>query len=88
MGKEPFYQVTRKIPLFGHGEKSVFLIERFMRLEPSEAMAIRWHMGGLTTLFVAVVFQFPGLSNATLLLLNCTSQILLQPFWLKPEIRI
>ena len=31
---------------FGHGEKSVFLIERFMRLKPSEAMAIRWHMGG------------------------------------------
>ena len=25
---------------------SVFLIERFMRLKTSEAMAIRWHMGG------------------------------------------
>jgi hypothetical protein len=43
--KQPFYQVNEKFP-FGHGEKSVFLIERFMRLEPSEAMAIRWHMGG------------------------------------------
>ena len=31
---------------FGHGEKSVFLIERFLRLKPAEAMAIRWHMGG------------------------------------------
>ena len=31
---------------YGHGEKSVFLIERFMRLKTSEAMAIRWHMGG------------------------------------------
>ena len=31
---------------YGHGEKSVFLIERFMRLKPAEAMAIRWHMGG------------------------------------------
>ena len=31
---------------YGHGEKSVFLVERFMRLKPSEAMAIRWHMGG------------------------------------------
>ena len=28
------------------GEKSVFLIERFMRLKLEEAMAIRWHMGG------------------------------------------
>lgn len=31
---------------YGHGEKSVFLIERFMRLKPAEAVAIRWHMGG------------------------------------------
>ena len=30
----------------GHGEKSVFLIERFMHLTPDEALAIRWHMGG------------------------------------------
>ncbi|MEF9853075.1 MAG: hydrolase, partial [Hydrogenoanaerobacterium sp.] len=31
---------------YGHGEKSVFLIERFMRLSTAEAMAVRWHMGG------------------------------------------
>lgn len=31
---------------YGHGEKSVFLIERFMKLKTSEAVAIRWHMGG------------------------------------------
>ena len=31
---------------YGHGEKSVFLVERFMRLKIEEAMAIRWHMGG------------------------------------------
>ena len=31
---------------YGHGEKSVFLIERRMRLKIEEAMAIRWHMGG------------------------------------------
>jgi hypothetical protein len=31
---------------YGHGEKSVFLIERFLRLKPAEAVAIRWHMGG------------------------------------------
>ncbi len=43
--KQPFYQVEDAFP-YGHGEKSVFLIERFMRLKTSEAMAIRWHMGG------------------------------------------
>ena len=43
--KQPFYTVEDSFP-YGHGEKSVFLIERFMRLKPAEAMAIRWHMGG------------------------------------------
>lgn len=32
------------IPL-GHGEKSLYLIQRHMDLEPEEALAIRWHMG-------------------------------------------
>lgn len=41
----PFYQVEDMFP-YGHGEKSVFLIERFMKLKTQEAMAIRWHMGG------------------------------------------
>lgn len=41
----PFYTIEDSFP-YGHGEKSVFLIERFMRLKTSEAMAIRWHMGG------------------------------------------
>lgn len=46
--KQPFYSVEDVFP-YGHGEKSVFLIERFMRLKPAEAMAIRWHMGGFDT---------------------------------------
>ncbi len=37
---------TEDVLPYGHGEKSVFLIERFMRLTTEEAMAIRWHMGG------------------------------------------
>lgn len=43
--KVPFYAIEDTFP-YGHGEKSVFLIERFMRLRLDEAMAIRWHMGG------------------------------------------
>ena len=43
--KQPYYAIDDSFP-YGHGEKSVFLIERFMRLKPAEAMAIRWHMGG------------------------------------------
>ncbi len=43
--KVPYYTVEDAFP-YGHGEKSVYLIERFVRLKPAEAMAIRWHMGG------------------------------------------
>ena len=43
--KVPFYQVADQLP-YGHGEKSVYLIEHFMRLKTAEAVAIRWHMGG------------------------------------------
>ncbi|MBE6882712.1 MAG: HD domain-containing protein [Oscillospiraceae bacterium] len=43
--KVPYFAVDDQFP-FGHGEKSVFVIERFMRLKENEAIAIRWHMGG------------------------------------------
>ena len=39
------YSVEDAFP-YGHGEKSVFLLERFIRLSVEEAVAIRWHMGG------------------------------------------
>ena len=31
---------------YGHGEKSVYIVNGFIRLTREEAMAIRWHMGG------------------------------------------
>lgn len=43
--KEPYYMVEDQFPL-GHGEKSVILIQRFIKLSDEEIAAIRWHMGG------------------------------------------
>ena len=43
--KVPVFMLEDQFP-YGHGEKSVYLIERFIRLKPAEAVAIRWHMGG------------------------------------------
>ncbi len=37
------YSVYDEFP-FGHGEKSVFLIQKYMDLTEEEALAIRWHM--------------------------------------------
>lgn len=42
--KYPFYVVKDQLP-YGHGEKSVYIISKFMTLTEEEAMAIRWHMG-------------------------------------------
>lgn len=30
---------------YGHGEKSVYLLQKYIKLTDEEAMAIRWHMG-------------------------------------------
>lgn len=42
--KVPFYKIDDRLP-YGHGEKSVLMIQFFMHLHREEAMAIRWHMG-------------------------------------------
>lgn len=38
------YEYDEALPL-GHGEKSLYIISKYMRLTDDEAMAIRWHMG-------------------------------------------
>ncbi len=38
------YQVEDQLPL-GHGEKSVMLVQCYIRLKMPEVMGIRWHMG-------------------------------------------
>lgn len=43
--QKPYYATEEKFP-FGHGEKSVWILQNFIRLSPEEALAIDWHMGG------------------------------------------
>lgn len=40
----PYFAYNNNLP-YGHGEKSVYIINGFMRLTREEAMAINWHMG-------------------------------------------
>ncbi|MBQ3494645.1 MAG: hydrolase [Clostridia bacterium] len=42
--QKPYYAIADKLP-YGHGEKSVYIINGFIRLTREEAMAINWHMG-------------------------------------------
>ena len=39
----PTYEINEKL-IFGHGEKSVFILQQFMVLSVDEATAIRYHM--------------------------------------------
>ena len=46
LGKEKIaYEYNTKSFPAGHGEKSIFIIQRFMNLTDEEILAIRWHMG-------------------------------------------
>ncbi len=40
----PYYEFDDPLP-YGHGEKSVYIINGFIRLSREEAFAIRYHMG-------------------------------------------
>lgn len=44
------YTYQDDLPL-GHGEKSLYLISKFIKLTDEEAAAIRWHMGGFDSAF-------------------------------------
>jgi hypothetical protein len=41
----PYYTYADDPLPYGHGEKSVYLISKFIKLTDEEAMAINWHMG-------------------------------------------
>lgn len=45
----PYYETNTDddFPL-GHGEKSMYIINQYMKMSIDEACAIRWHMGGYT----------------------------------------
>ncbi|MDD2227197.1 MAG: hydrolase [Clostridia bacterium] len=42
--QRPYYSVSDDLP-YGHGEKSVYIINGFIKLSRDEAMIINWHMG-------------------------------------------
>ncbi len=46
--KVPTYEFSDNFP-YGHGEKSVYMINNFMKLTHEEAFAIRFHMGFSST---------------------------------------
>lgn len=64
------YEVDEKFPC-GHGEKSVIILQNFIRLTPEEICAIRAHMGGFDTsvkggeYFIGKIFERSKLALLT-----------------------
>lgn len=44
--KKEVYEIDERFPCGDHADKSVIILQNFMRLEPDEILAIRAHMGG------------------------------------------
>lgn len=58
------YTFRDPFPL-GHGEKSIYIISRYMSLNAAEALAIRWHMGAYDTAAKADSRDFSAAMNMT-----------------------
>lgn len=63
--QKPYFTIEDALP-YGHGEKSVYIANGFMRLTREEAMAINWHMGladkravGGDTTYAAAFTKYP-----------------------------
>lgn len=41
---KPYFRIDEVLP-FGHGEKSVYIAQQFIKLTDVEALSIDWHMG-------------------------------------------
>lgn len=57
---QPTFKTEDRLPL-GHGEKSVIILQSYIKLTRDEIYAIRWHMGGFDN---AVKGGDYGMSNA------------------------
>lgn len=72
--QKPFYMVKDKLP-YGHGEKSVLLLQRFIDLTTEEVMAVRWHMGGytpgITDYSISQAFSEAAKRYPLIILLHC-----------------
>lgn len=65
----PYYKTDEEFP-FGHGEKSVYLLMKFIKLTDEEALAIRWHMGGFDQAIKGGSYALSGAYSKSLLALE------------------
>jgi hypothetical protein len=70
------YVIDDKFP-YGHGEKSVTLLQSFISVKPIERLAIRWHMGPFepNTMFYGYSQPFNQAMNNPLVVLLFTADL-------------
>ena len=74
--EKTIYIVDDKFP-YGHGEKSVTLLQSFISVKPVERLAIRWHMGPYepNTMFYGYSQPFNQAMNIPLVVLLFTADL-------------
>lgn len=58
------WEIDERMPL-GHGEKSCIILQWYIRLEPEELLAIRWHMGGFDSAVKGGDYGFSKAQNGS-----------------------
>lgn len=61
--KVEIYEIDDKLPL-GHSEKSIIMLQQFIKLSKEETLAIRWHMGAFDDSVQGGYGGMKALSNA------------------------
>ena len=61
--KVEVYEIEDKMPL-GHSEKSIIILQQFIKLTKEETLAIRWHMGAFDDAVQGGYGGMKALSNA------------------------
>lgn len=67
--KVPYYKIDEAYP-YGHGEKSVYMLMKYIKLTDEEALAINWHMGGFDSRVKGGSYEMNGAYNMSPLALE------------------
>ena len=65
---DKYYAINDQMPM-GHGEKSLYIANQFVKFSLEEALAIRWHMGGFDEAVKGGTYSYNGAQKYPLVIL-------------------
>lgn len=65
---DKYYAINDQMPM-GHGEKSLYIANQFVKFSLEEALAIRWHMGGFDEAVKGGTYSYSGAQKYPIVIL-------------------